>query len=270
MKKVWLGSSWKMNKTEAEVVEYCRSIAPVLNNISHELQTFLIPPFPYVKQAGTLLAQTPCLTGVQNIGWAEQGALTGEVSVSMAKDIGATLVEIGHSERRQWFGECDETVNKKVILSLKAGLVPLICVGDSAEEKRWGVSAESIVRQVKIALYGVEPADLTKVMIAYEPVWAIGEGGSPASAQEAEAGMSAIRCALTSCYGAEIAHLIPLLYGGSVNLDNAQTLIAQPNIDGLFVGRTAWQADGFARLVELVSEVMMSKERVTGRGAYAT
>ncbi|GAL31130.1 triosephosphate isomerase [Vibrio variabilis] len=256
MKKVWLGSSWKMNKTNEEVGRYCQLIKPHLSNLSADLQTFLIPPFPYVKQVETALSETRCLAGVQNVGWASSGPYTGEVSVDMAKDIGASLVEIGHSERREWFGETDATVNKKVILSLNTGLRPLICVGDTADEKCWGVSAESIVRQVKIALHGVSAEQVTKVLIAYEPVWAIGEHGIPASTEEAEMGLAAIRSGLTTLYDSEIAQSVPLLYGGSVNIHNAKMLLRQPNIDGLFVGRTAWQPEGFARLIQLVTEVI--------------
>lgn len=256
MKKIWLGSSWKMNKTHDEVARYCQLIKPHLSNISADLQTFLIPPFPYVKQVTATLGETQCLTGVQNVGWATSGPYTGEVSVDMAKDIGATLVEIGHSERREWFGETDATVNKKVLLSLNAHLRPLICIGDTTDEKRWGVSTESIVRQVKIALHGVSPEQVSRVLIAYEPVWAIGEQGVPASTEEAEIGITAIRTALKTLYGARIAQSVPLLYGGSVNISNAKMLLRQPNIDGLFVGRTAWQPEGFSRLIQLVTEVI--------------
>lgn len=181
----------------------------------------------------------------------KEGAYTGEISADMAKDIGASLVEIGHSERRQLFNETDETVNKKVRAALDAGLSPLICVGDTAEEKRWGVSAESIVRQTKIALYGVKAEELNRVIIAYEPVWAIGEHGVPATSEEAEQGLNTIKNALITRYGNPEAQSVVLLYGGSVNQSNAAELIRQPSIDGLFVGRSAWEAEGYRALLSI-------------------
>ncbi|MFA0087010.1 triose-phosphate isomerase [Vibrio sp. E150_011] len=260
MKKVWLGSSWKMNKTGKEIEHYCREVKPALLTSDLPIQTFLIPPFPYVEQVTRFMSETPCLTGVQNIGWAECGAYTGEVSAAMAKDIGATLVEIGHSERRQWFGETDDTVNQKVRLALKSGLKPLVCVGDTLEEKQWGVSKESIIRQVKIALYQVSGAQASNLLIAYEPVWAIGDTGIPATTQQAEEGIAAIRSALVELYGSELASQMVLLYGGSVNQENARSLINQPNIDGLFVGRAAWTPEGYLALVTIVSEQVKGEE----------
>ncbi|WED24762.1 triose-phosphate isomerase [Vibrio sp. JC009] len=252
MKKIWLGSSWKMNKTSAEVAAFCETIQPILEETPDAIQTFLIPPFPYVREVAEKLSKYGTRIGVQNICWAKEGAFTGEVSADMAKDIGATIVEIGHSERRAMFNETDATVNKKVRASLLAGLKPLICVGDSADEKRWGVSAESIVRQVKIALFGISREELKNVIIAYEPVWAIGESGVPASPHEAEDGLKAIKEALIDMYGREDAQQIVLLYGGSVHQDNAAELIQQPSIDGLFVGRAAWNAQGYAALLSIV------------------
>lgn len=248
-KKLWLGSSWKMNKTSVEVAEFCDNIHSALLELPESIQSFLIPPFPYVQSVADALKQYNTLIGVQNICWAEQGPYTGEVSSAMAKDLGASLVEIGHSERREMFNETDATVNKKVRTALNQGLSPLICVGDTLDEKTWGVSAESIVRQAKIALSGVTKSELSRVLIAYEPVWAIGENGIPASAEEAEHGLNALRQALISLYGELDAEPIVLLYGGSVHQDNVVELIQQPSIDGLFVGRAAWTAEGYAALL---------------------
>lgn len=252
MKKIWLGSSWKMNKTSAEVAEFCELIQPALRQAPDTIQTFIIPPFPYVRNVAETLTQYGTGVGVQNICWAKQGAFTGEVSADMAKDIGASIVEIGHSERRNMFNETDDTVNKKVRASLESGLKPLICVGDTSDEKRWGVSVESIVRQVKIALFDIDRDELPNVIIAYEPVWAIGENGVPASPYEAENGLYAIKQALIKMYGEHEAKHIILLYGGSVHQDNAAELISQPSIDGLFVGRAAWDAKGYAALLSIV------------------
>lgn len=253
MKKLWLGSSWKMNKTSAEVDTFCHQIQPALQQLPVSVQSFLIPPFPYVEKVAGQLSQHGTRIGVQNICWAESGAFTGEVSADMAADIGATIVEIGHSERRHLFNETDDTINLKVKSALGKGLTPLICVGDTFDEKRWGVSIESIVRQVKIALFEITEAQLGQVIIAYEPVWAIGENGIPASADEAEQGLKAIKLALTALYGANNAEKVVLLYGGSVNQQNTAELIQQPSIDGLFVGRSAWQAEGYAALLDIAT-----------------
>jgi triosephosphate isomerase len=260
MKKIWLGSSWKMNKTSAEAEEFCQLIDKELVDLPDSLQTFFIPPFPYVQRVADSVTKHGTRVGVQNICWADAGAFTGEVSASMAADIGATLVEIGHSERRAMFNETDEAVNKKVLSSLKHGLTPLVCVGDTLDEKQWNVSNESIVRQVKIALFNVAEKDIPNVIIAYEPVWAIGENGIPATAQEAEEGLFAIKSALIEMYGKAVADKMVLLYGGSVHPDNAQALIQQPSIDGLFVGRSAWQAEGFAKLISLVKPFCENRE----------
>ncbi len=253
MKKLWLGSSWKMNKTSAEVEAFCYQIQPTLQQLPASVQSFLIPPFPYVERVAEQLSQHGTRIGVQNICWAEAGAFTGEVSAGMAADIGANIVEIGHSERRHLFNETDETVNLKAKAALDQGLTPLICVGDTFDEKRWGVSIESIVRQIKIAMFGITEQQLDKVIIAYEPVWAIGENGIPASAEEAEQGLKAIKLALIALFGSINAEKVVLLYGGSVNQENAADLIRQPSIDGLFVGRSAWQAEGYATLLEIAS-----------------
>ncbi|WP_375753687.1 triose-phosphate isomerase [Vibrio sp. HN007] len=252
-KKMWIGSSWKMNKTSSEVKRFCEAVVPALNDLPESVQSFLIPPFPYVEKVAKSLDTQRTKIGVQNVCWAEDGPFTGEVSCSMAKDIGAMLVEIGHSERRYWFGETDDTVNKKVRATLDAGMSPLICVGDTADERHWGVSVESIVRQTKIALHGVTEDELDKVLVAYEPVWAIGENGVPASPQEAEDGLSAIKNALISKYGESAAEKIVLLYGGSVHQNNAAELIQQPSIDGLFIGRAAWEPEGYAEILSLVT-----------------
>lgn len=251
MKKIWVGTSWKMTKDKRAAQAWASAVTPALIESEDTIQAFVIPPFPYISQVAESFSNLPILIGAQNMGWQDQGAFTGEVSPLMVKECGASIVEIGHSERRAMFGETDETVNLKVRAALKHGLTPLVCVGDTAQEKKWGVSIESVVRQVKIALFGVESHQLAQVIIAYEPVWAIGEQGTPATNEEAEWVHLAIRQALQQQYGQACATDMTLVYGGSVNLDNAEGLLAQPNIDGVFVGRTAWQAEGYAELLSI-------------------
>lgn len=251
MKKVWVGTSWKMNKNMQAAEAWASAVLPSLTRCSNRIQPFVIPPFPYVQMVSKLFCEQSIRVGVQNICWQDEGAYTGEVSPIMAKDCGATIVEIGHSERRAMFGETDETVNLKVHAALRHGLTPLVCVGDTAQEKEWGVSVESVIRQVKISLYDVPVESLVRVVIAYEPVWAIGEHGVPATKEEAQIIHQAIRSALAEQYGSDVSQSMILLYGGSVNLSNASGLIEQPDIDGVFVGRTAWEANGYSELLSI-------------------
>ncbi len=251
MKKLWIGTSWKMNKSKAEAQAWTLATREAIESSPESVQPFVIPPFPYVDQVSQAFAESKAVVGAQNMCWQDAGAFTGEVSPLHLKDCGATLVELGHSERRAQFGETDETVNKKVLAALKHGLTPLVCVGDTHQEKAWGVSIESVVRQVKIALHQVPSAEVSDVIIAYEPVWAIGEHGTPATSAEAASVHDALRVALTDSFGEDIAQRTVLLYGGSVNLENANELLSQTNIDGLFVGRTAWNAEGYCHLLEI-------------------
>lgn len=240
----WIGTSWKMNKTLGEAEAYTAALrrAGVLGD--RRIQPFMIPPFTALATVCRALADTPVLVGAQNMGWADRGAFTGEVSPVMVKDCGARLVELGHSERRRLFGETDETVNRKVKAALAHGLRPLICVGETAQEKDWGVAVETVVRQVKIALSGLDEAALEQVLIAYEPVWAIGEHGSPATPDYAQWIHRRIAEALPGP--------VPVLYGGSVDEDNSAAFAALPEVAGLFIGRSAWNVEGYLRIVHKV------------------
>jgi len=249
-----IGTSWKMNKTLSEALEFCHILAQGAP-LPQQLQPFVIPPFTVVRDVTQALqkAGINCLTGVQNMHFADQGAFTGEISPLMVKDTGAQLVELGHSERREFFGETDEMVQLKAAAALRHGLTPLICIGDSLREKQWGISKESVIRQMKSALVGLAPEQVAQVIIAYEPIWAIGERGVPATAQEAQAIHEQLYQALKESYGARIADRVPLLYGGSVNHDNAPTLLALPHVDGLFIGRAAWDGASYLRLLKTIA-----------------
>jgi triosephosphate isomerase len=189
---------------------------------------------------------SPVLLGVQNAHWEDAGAWTGEVSVPQAKDAGAQLVEIGHSERREFFGETVETTARKVRATLRHGLIPLLCIGESAEVKEAGDSAAFILDQAEGALVGLTPQELSRVLIAYEPIWAIGEKGRPATVEELREPFAAL--------GERYAGVVTgLLYGGSVNLDNAEELLGIDHVTGLFVGRTAWEIDGYRQLLRIAA-----------------
>lgn len=257
MKKIYIGTSWKMNKTLSEALLFCeqfRTFYP--DNLKDSIQPFVIPPFTAVREVTDYIKthQVNCLTGVQNMHYEDAGAFTGEISPLMVKDTGAMLVELGHCERRKYCGETDFAINKKVHAALNHSLMPIVCIGDSSQEKNWGVSAEVVIKQMKIALSGVSKERATQVIFAYEPIWAIGEQGVPATPDEAEYVHQALRNTLIQLYGDEIAGEMILLYGGSVNPTNSATLILKSNIDGLFIGRSAWQAEGFCNILSIINQ----------------
>ena len=249
MKRPWIGTSWKMNKTRAEARAFAAALqaSPVAN--ADQAQPFVIPPFPAIAEVAAMLAGTGVMVGAQNMHWADHGAWTGEVSPLMVKDCGATLVEIGHSERRAHFGETDETVALKVAAAVKHGLIALVCIGDTLSEHNAGATADVLARQTRYALRDVGHNARAKVIIAYEPVWSIGEGGIPADPDFANAQHARLK-ALT----ADIAgQPLPILYGGSVNPQNCCDLAAMSDIDGLFIGRSAWDPAGYIGIIDAVT-----------------
>jgi L-erythrulose 1-phosphate isomerase len=245
---VWIGTSWKMNKTLAEAGAFVDALASV--QIPAGVQPFVLPPHTALAAVrARLAADSPVLLGAQNAHWAPEGAWTGEISMRMAADAGATLVEIGHSERREHFAETDDTVAAKTAAAIQHGLTPLICVGEPLAVRDAGEAEPFIAAQVRAALSRVSPGEIGGCLVAYEPIWAIGESGRPATEVEIAPVMAAI--STTAADLADGGRLRALLYGGSVNLDNAAALLGDPHADGLFVGRAAWQPDGFIRLLEI-------------------
>lgn len=245
---LWIGTSWKMNKGLAEARRYARGLHDHLGKTGLSgVQPFIIPSFTALAATRDELgAESPVLLGVQNAHWDDHGAWTGEVSVPQAKDAGAQLVEIGHSERREHFGETVATTRLKVAAALAHGLVPLLCIGESAEVNQAGESAPFILQQAAGALDGLTPEQLGRVLIAYEPIWAIGENGRPATVEELREPFAA----LGREYGGRTSGL---LYGGSVNLDNAEDLLGIDHVTGLFVGRAAWELPGYLRLLQIAA-----------------
>jgi triosephosphate isomerase len=249
VKPIYLGTNWKMHKTIRESEQYANVLKEASGTIPEGFTIFIIPPFLSLPRVSAILTGTGIKVGAQNMHWEPQGAFTGEISPQMLKEIGIEIVEIGHSERRQYFGENDFTVNKKVLSALRYRLTPLVCVGEPAIEKSYGVQKEYVLRQVRIALHGISAEDLSNLMLAYEPVWSIGESGVPAEPAYAESMHAWIREALSSQFGAEKAETVPILYGGSVNSENAGAFLRQSHIDGLFIGRAAWEARDFLRII---------------------
>lgn len=244
----WIGTSWKMNKTIAEARDYVRELLAA--SFPAGVQPFVLPPLTALAAVRDEVAGDPrLLLGAQNAHWAPEGPGTGEVSMRMVADAGAALVEIGHSERRSGFGETDETVARKVRAALAAGLTPLVCVGEPSQVRDQGVEVAWVEQQVRAALRHVPAADVARVLLAYEPVWAIGSSGRSAVADELAPVMAAVADLLRGLSGGGGARGI--LYGGGVDRHNAAQLLAMPHTDGLFVGRAAWSAAGLLQLVNI-------------------
>lgn len=247
----WIGTSWKMNKTLAEALAFAHGLAKQADD--PRIQRFVIPPFTAVRQVKEALRDTPVKVGAQNMHWADEGAWTGEVSPVMLADCGLDVVELGHSERRQHFGETDETVGRKVEAAVRHGLIPLICIGETLAEREAGRAQEVLETQVRAALAHLSGDQrAAQILLAYEPVWAIGEGGIPATVDYADARHAEIAAVVRSVLGRSI----PCLYGGSVNPGNCEELISSPHIDGLFIGRSAWQVEGYLDILARIARTI--------------
>jgi triosephosphate isomerase len=240
-RQVWIGTSWKMNKTLAEARAFAGGLLSGGEG-DPRIQRFVIPPFTAAREVKAMLKGTSVKVGAQNMHWADDGAWTGEISPPMLKDCGLDIVELGHSERREHFGETDETVALKTESAVRHGLAPLICVGETLAQRESGKAREVLDAQVRGALSKLAGRQkAAPILLAYEPVWAIGVNGIPATSGYADARQAEIVATAEAVLGRRV----PCLYGGSVNPDNCAELIACPNIDGLFIGRSAWQVEGY-------------------------
>ena len=242
-----VAGNWKMNKTASEAADLINGIKEAIAGVEG-VDVVVCPPFTDLKDAAAACAGSKIGLGAQNIHWAESGAFTGEISASMLKEIGVQYTIIGHSERRQYFGETDATVNQRVKAALAAGFTPIVCVGETLEQRDSGEMEKVIVRQVKEGLADLG-ADLAKIVVAYEPVWAIGTGrtATPAQAQEVHA---LIRRTLAEMSNGATANTIRIQYGGSMKPANAKELMSQPDIDGGLIGGAALKADSFAEIIK--------------------
>ena len=235
-----------MNKTPKEALELIETLKPLVGE-NEKTEVVFCPPFVSLVLAAQAVKGTNIKIGAQNMYYEENGAYTGEVAPEMIKECGCEYVILGHSERRGYFGETDEIVNKKVLKAFEHDLKPIICVGETLEHREQGITVDLVRMQVKIALKDVKPEDAKKAVIAYEPIWAIGTGRTATSVQ-AEEVCGAIRQVVSEIYGEEVAEEIRVQYGGSVNAGNAAELFAMPNIDGGLVGGASLKAD-FAKIV---------------------
>lgn len=245
MRKKIVAGNWKMNMTPAKAVELIDSLKNEIN--SNEVDVVVCPPFVCLPAVLEAVKGTNIAVGAQNMHFEENGAYTGEIAPSMLVELGVKYVIIGHSERRQYFAETDQTVNKKTLKALEHGLVPVVCVGESLEERQQGVTIDLVRLQTKIALKDVTAEDAKKVVIAYEPIWAIGTGMTATSAQ-AEEVCAAIRQVIEEVYSKEVADEVRVQYGGSVNGGNANELFNMGNIDGGLVGGASLKPE-FASIV---------------------
>lgn len=256
-KKIYFGTNLKMYKGNGDTVAYLSALAARAESLesAHDIELFVIPSYPALKEAvETVNRQTGkrrIIIGAQNMSPHDCGQYTGEVSPLMLQELGVGLVMIGHSERRHGMRETDEEENAKVLAALNHRFITLLCIGETSAQKNYGIADEVLRSQLKIGLHGVGADRLPLLRIAYEPVWAIGEEGVPASADYAAQRHHVIKQCLLELFGDQ-AEQIPLFYGGSVNPDNAEELISRPHIDGLFIGRSAWQADKFDALIRRV------------------
>jgi L-erythrulose 1-phosphate isomerase len=239
------GTNFKMNQTPAESAAFFEALANSVA-VPAGVQLFVIPPFTSLPAVSALDAAkaSGIWVGAQNMHWATDGAYTGEISASMLQALGVDLVLLGHAERRRLFHETDPDVNRKLLVSVERGLRVLLCVGETADERGYGVGGETLARQLKIDLHDLDPHHLPLLQIAYEPVWSIGAGGTPARPDDVEPMARLIRNVLGDRFG-EPGRGTPVLYGGSVDASNAGGFVRLPDIDGLFVGRAAWTVDGF-------------------------
>ncbi len=254
--QAWIGTSWKMNKTLEEALSFANGLVTAGTLHNPQVQPFVIPPFTACRQVKAALAKTSVKVGAQNMHWADSGAWTGEISPVMLQDCKLDLVELGHSERREFFGESDETVGLKVEAAVRYGLVPLVCVGETLSQREAGRAKDVLAAQVRAALSKLAPGQkLAPILLAYEPVWAIGVKGIPASSDYADARQSEIIAVAQDVLGARV----PCLYGGSVNPGNCQELIACPHIDGLFIGRAAWNVEGYLDILARCASTLEKK-----------
>ncbi len=251
-RKTVIAANWKMNKVASEVKPFADELKALCPHPKW-CEVVVCAPFVDLPAALKAFKDMRVSVGAENLNENDSGAYTGEVSAAMLKDIGVKYVVIGHSERRQYYGETDILVNKKVHAAINANLIPIICVGESLEQRELGITIELITLQVKTALAGVPADKMRKVVIAYEPVWAIGTGKT-ATAEQANEVCSAIRGVIRSLYGARVARAVSIQYGGSMNEKNAAELLAQPDIDGGLIGGASLVPAKFAAVIEAAKQ----------------
>jgi len=242
-----IAGNWKMFKTIADTTKHVKALRPLVKDIT-DVEIVVAPPFPSIHAAAESLRGSNVLVAAQDLYWEREGAFTGEISGPMLKEAGADLVIIGHSERRTLFGETDATVNRKIGAALAADLAPIICIGETLDQRERSETLDVLDRQIRGGLDGVTSAQLARLVLAYEPVWAIGTGRNATPDQAGEA-HAHIRQRLRQWFGAEAADLCRIIYGGSVKPENIRDLVAQPDVDGALVGGASLDVKAFCEIV---------------------
>ena len=251
-RKTIIAGNWKMNMTASDTKKFADDIKAIMPRAKW-CDVVVCVPFVNIPAALKAFKDLRISVGAQNMFYEKSGAYTGEVSADMLKDLGVKYVIIGHSERRQYYNETDFTVNKKVHAAINAGLIPIICVGESLEQRELGVTMELIAYQVKCALAGVPADKMRHVVIAYEPLWAIGTGKT-ATAEQAGEVCQAIRAVIRKLYGAHVARSVTIQYGGSMNAKNAAELLAQPDVDGGLIGGASLKPADFVQIINAANQ----------------
>ncbi len=255
MRTYLMAGNWKMNNTIPEAVVLTQQLCNQYNRKWDNVDVVICPPAIDLKSAYTVLDfdKTKISLGAQNVHWEESGAFTGEISIPMIKDAGCEYCIVGHSERREMFNETDTSVNRKVKALVAAGIAPIMCVGESLALRDSGDYLEFVTAQVRAGLAGLDELDMKQVVVAYEPIWAIGTGRT-ATPEQAQEVCDAIRSVLAEEFGSTVAEATRVLYGGSMNVGNVESLLAQPDIDGGLIGGASLKADSFRQLVEAAYE----------------
>jgi L-erythrulose 1-phosphate isomerase len=256
MKKIWIGTNWKMTKTIEEGIQFTKGLREISEAVTSNLQLFIIPSHTSLVPIKPLTAANIYL-GAQNMHWEDSGPYTGEISPRMLAEIGIDMIELGHSERRQYFNENDEAINKKVHAALNYSIKPLVCIGENIDQKKQQISKETLAAQLKVCLQNLSEEQAKEVLIAYEPVWAIGEQGIPADASYVAEIHDFLRNTLEGLF-AEVGSEIPILFGGSVNHDNFLDYIELENVNGLFIGRAAWNIESFQVILQQLDSHLAS------------
>ena len=246
MRKAIIAGNWKMNMCPDEAMDLVTELIPLVKDAPCEV--VVCPPYVDLLAVGKLIQDTNIQLGAQSVHWAPKGAFTGEISADMLSFLGVKYAIVGHSERRQFFGETDETVNKRAAAALAAGIHPIICVGETLQQREKGVTDAIVSKQTTAALAGFSAENVNKSVIAYEPIWAIGTGKT-ATAEDANATIAVIRKAVSCIYGDKVAGALRIQYGGSMNPKNAAELMAMPEIDGGLIGGASLKAEDFAKVV---------------------
>ena len=251
-RKTVIAGNWKMNMTATETRKFAEELKRIMPRAKW-CDTVICVPACNITAAVKAFKELRISVGAENLYFEEKGAYTGEISAAMLRDLGVKYVIVGHSERRQYFGETDTAVNRKVHAALDAGLSPIICVGESESQREMGVTQDWIALQVKTALYGVPAERLRRCIIAYEPIWAIGTGKT-ATAEQAGEVCSSIRATIRGLYGARVARSVTIQYGGSMNPKNAQELLAQPDVDGGLIGGASLKPEQFVEIIHAANQ----------------